>query len=155
MEGPIKPLIRAALAVPVLVLAAHIGAALARPTEILPETSCLSATQRIEFYERLNSAMRSSGDVEVAKRAQRSAVYLRVEELIQENRADLGRCEANGSAGGCQAMRDNVAQLQERLKGLDSLYPAQNARNDPEGKKAAATREAMLKVRNGYPLCNP
>jgi hypothetical protein len=138
-----------------LVLAGHIGAALARPTEILPETSCLSATQRIEFYERLNSAMRSSGDVEVAKLAQRSAVYLRVEELIQENRADLGRCEANGSAGGCQAMRDNVAQLEQRLHGLESLYPAPYTKNDPEGKKAAATREVMLKVRNGYPLCNP
>jgi hypothetical protein len=138
-----------------LVMAGHVGAALARPTEILPETSCLTANQRIEFYERLNSAMRLSGDVEVAKLAQRSAVYLRVEELLQENRADLGRCEANRSAGGCQAMRDNIAELEQRLHGLESLYPAQSTRNDPEGKKSAATRDAMLKVRNGYPLCNP
>jgi len=138
-----------------LVMAGHIGAALARPTQILPETSCLSATQRSEFYERLNTAMRSSGDAEVAKLAQRSAIYLRVEELLQENRADLGRCEANRSAGGCQAMRDNVAELEQRLHGLESLYPAPYTKNDPEGKKAAATREVMLKVRNEYPLCNP
>lgn len=137
----------------ILVLAGHIGVALARPAEMLPETSCLSANQRIEFYEKLIPAMRSSGDVEVAKRAQRSAVYLRVEELIQENLADLRRCEADRSAGGCQSMRNNVAQLEHRLQGLDSLYPAPNTRNDPEGKKAAATRDAMLQVRNGYPSC--
>jgi len=137
----------------ILVLASHVGAALARPSEMLPDTSCLTATQRTEFYEKLVPAMRSSGDTEVAKLAQRSAVYLRLEELIQENRADLRRCEADRSAGGCQAMRDNVAELENRLHGLESLYPARNTRNDPEGRKAAATQDAMLQVRNGYPLC--
>src|SRR5262245_53721189 len=120
---------------------------------MLPDTSCLTATQKTEFYDKLVPAMRSSGDTEVAKLAQRSAVYLRLEELIQETRAGRRRCEAERSAGGGQAMRDNVAELENRLHGLESLYPARNTRNDPEGKKAAATLDAMLQVRNGYPFC--
>jgi len=147
-----KTCIRGALWV---LFSCYVGAAVARPPNMLPPVSCLTKTQQEQFFEKLKPAMRSSGDTEVGLFALRDPMYLAYENRLEEERRLLAHCVETPQPGkfSCSMVRSNIANIEDMGRGFESSQPEPKIKSDPDGRKARETREKMLQVRSEFPSC--